>query len=238
MLSDLADQGLASAPPEDLAGALSEMIAHPEYPCLGARSVFRRDQARVVILDDMTSAESHSALSAALTDFGNEVDPEGDFASLVAIFRSPDPDSEEAFEECLWSVLRALTDLDRATWASGVSADPANPHFSFSHSGTAFFVVGLHPRASRVARRTPLPTLVFNLHEQFERLRESGRFDGMRDTIRRRDAALNGSVNPMVDDHGTSSEARQYSGREVGAEWVAPLDPDELPSAPPSKEST
>src|SRR6476620_7390004 len=75
------------------------------------------------------------------------------------------------------------------------------PHFAFSLAGTAYFVVGLHPAASRIARRTPLPTLVFNLHEQFEELRQSERFERMRDTIRRRDQALQGSVNPMVADH-------------------------------------
>jgi len=230
MLSEQADQGLADADPQDVVQALTEMVGHPEYPCLGARSVFRRDQARVVVLDDMTDSEGLRKLSAALTAFGSEVQPEDQFASLIAVFRAPVPESEEEFEECLWSVLQFLADLDRQEWAEGVSADPTNPHFSFSHAGTAFFVVGLHPLASRVARRAPLPTLVFNLHEQFEALRESDRFEGMRDTIRRRDEALNGTVNPMVDDHGESSEARQYSGREVEPDWVAPLDADDIPT--------
>ncbi len=42
-------------------------------------------------------------------------------------------------------------------------------------SARAFFVVGLHPGASRLARRTPMPCLVFNLHEQFEQLKASGK---------------------------------------------------------------
>jgi uncharacterized protein len=48
----------------------------------------------------------------------------------------------------------------------------------------------------------------------------------MRDTIRSRDARLQGSINPMVRDHGESSEARQYSGRAVGAAWRPPLHED------------
>ena len=36
-------------------------------------------------------------------------------------------------------------------------------------------------------------------------------------------AALQGEINPMVDDHGQSSEARQYSGREVEEDWQAPF---------------
>ena len=51
-----------------------------------------------------------------------------------------------------------------------VSADPDNPHFSLSFGGEAFFVVGLHPDASRPARRFARPTMVFNLHDQFETL--------------------------------------------------------------------
>ncbi|MGL4175530.1 MAG: YqcI/YcgG family protein, partial [Dermatophilaceae bacterium] len=83
----------------------------------------------------------------------------------------------------------------------------------------------LHPNASRVARRAPLPTLVFNLHEQFERLRADGRFPRMRDAIRRRDKDLQGSLNPMVTDHGQASEARQYSGRAVPSDWSPPFAP-------------
>ncbi|QGN57407.1 hypothetical protein GKE56_05450 [Nostocoides sp. HKS02] len=72
----------------------------------------------------------------------------------------------------------------------------------------------------------PLPTLVFNLHEQFEQLRGSERFARMRDTIRRRDTELQGTVNPMVGDHGSESEARQYSGRHVPPGWAPPVDLD------------
>jgi hypothetical protein len=48
----------------------------------------------------------------------------------------------------------------------------------------------------------------------------------MRDTIRRRDTDLQGYLNPMVSDHGEASEARQYAGRAVPADWTPPFDPD------------
>ena len=66
-----------------------------------------------------------------------------------------------------------------------------------------------------MARRAPWPILTFNLHAQFEQLKQTERYAHMRDTIRARDLELQGSVNPMVADHGTISEARQYSGRAV-----------------------
>ena len=124
---------------------------------------------------------------------------------------------ERQFEEVLWEHLREVHAVDEQPWAPDVSDDPDDPHFAFSAAGTAYFVVGLHPKASRDARRAAVPTLVFNLHAQFEELRASGGFPRMRDLIRARDEALQGQINPMVSDHGQSSEARQYSGREESA---------------------
>lgn len=224
VLAEQAGSGIRSAPDVDVVGAIAEMVAHPDYPCLGARSVFRRDAATVVVLDDMESGESRDELARALTDYGAEADPAGAFVSFVAVFRGPQVRDERHFEALLWDVLQHLHDEDEQPWAEGVAADPEKAHFAFSHAGVPYFIVGLHPRASRIARRAPLPTLVFNLHEQFELLRGEGGFERMRDTIRRRDAALQGEVNPMASDHGESSEARQYSGRRVESDWEAPFE--------------
>ena len=235
-LPDLLDQLAlthdADTPPEEVAEAVESMVLHPDYPCLGARSVFNRDRATVVVLEQLASADSTQALLGALTDFGRETDRTAGFASLVAVFRAAQIADEAEFERLLWRQLELLHEADSQPWDPQVSDDPDNPHFAFSVGGTAFFVVGLHPRSSRIARRTPLPTLVFNLHEQFEELRASDRFERMRDTIRRRDAELQGSLNPMVADHGRSSEARQYSGRSVPDDWEAPasFDDEETPA--------
>ena len=104
-----------------------------------------------------------------------------------------------------------------------MSSDPDDPHFSLSFGGEAFFVVGIHPNASRPARRFAKPALVFNLHDQFERLRAEGRYEGMREKILVRDEALAGSRNPMLERHGAASEARQYSGRVVDEGWACPF---------------
>ena len=218
---DLAD---GDATDEDIIAALSEMVAHPDYPCLGARSVFRRDAARVVVLADLADT-SVDTLARQLRDFAATHDGRPDLASLVAVFRSPVPTSEAEFERALWSVLQRLHDGDTERWAPDVASDPADPRFAFSVGATPYFVVGLHPAASRIARRAPLPTIVFNLHRQFERLRSDDRFARMRTAIRRRDERLQGSVNPMVDDYGSTSAARQYSGRAVEAQWRAPFCP-------------
>ena len=103
-----------------------------------------------------------------------------------------------------------------------VAHDPGHPEFSISFGGEAFFIIGLHPQASRPARRFERPTMIFNLHDQFEKLREEGQYDRLRASILDRDVKIAGDINPMLAQHGEVSAARQYSGRAVGAEWKCP----------------
>lgn len=202
---------------------ISAMVGQADYPCLGAKSVFHRDAVTVRAYDTLGTAPTAALLLSDLTAFAAAGIPARGFASFLAAFRGPVITQEAQFERLLWRQLDLLAAADPVPWNHEVSADPANPHFAFSVAGTAFFVVGMHPAASRLARRTDFPVLVFNPHQQFEELRRAGRYDRMRDTIRRRDRAWQGSVNPMVTDHGAESEARQYAGRCVPAQWRAPF---------------
>ena len=68
-----------------------------------------------------------------------------------------------------------------------------------------------------------MPCLVFNFHEQFEQLKASGKYTVLQDAIRTRDIALQGSINPVLARFGETSEARQYSGRAVEADWQCPF---------------
>jgi FPC/CPF motif-containing protein YcgG len=224
VLDEMTRSDLAHAPSAEVAGALERMVGHPEFPCLGAKSVFRRGSVEHVVLDDMTSADVPDELLARLRRFAGGIEGEPGFHSFIATFRQPMPTDEATFERELFDLLQRLHDADEEPWAPGVGSDPTDPHFAFSAGGTAYFIVGLHPSASRVARRAPLPTLVFNPHDQFEQLREEGRFDRMRGAIRRRDEDLQGTINPMVADYGEATEAVQYSGRVHGPGWEPPLE--------------
>jgi FPC/CPF motif-containing protein YcgG len=214
-----------TASEEELVAAMFEMIGHPDYPCLGARSVFRRDRATIRVYDELAGPDVAPKLLHDLREFAEGVDLDEGFASFIAVFRGPAIADEKEFERLLWAQLRDVHAEDEKPWAPDVSADPNDQHFAFSAAGTPYFVVGLHPQASRDARRAAVPTLVFNLHAQFEELRASGRYHRMRDLIRDRDEQLQGTVNPMVSDHGSVSEARQYAGREVGPAWEPPFEP-------------
>jgi FPC/CPF motif-containing protein YcgG len=81
----------------------------------------------------------------------------------------------------------------------------------------------MHKKSSRLSRQFEKPMLIFNLHRQFDELRASGQYTRLRDTIRTRDRKLQGDNNPMLADFGENSEARQYSGRQVGPEWKCPF---------------
>lgn len=218
--------GLARENPS-LGDALRSHIVEDRFPCVGAKSALATGRLKVLPARSLTSAWNDIAIHEALLEWSEdyERDPQG-LRSLAVVFAGPDHLDEAAFENAMWDRLNSLAAKDEwrgQAYDPHVSSDPTNPHFSLSFGGKAYFVVGMHPNASRSARRTPHPTLVFNLHDQFEALRASQRYERMRETILKRDRALDGSINPMLSRHGIASEARQYSGRVVGDDWQCPF---------------
>ncbi|WP_390549275.1 guanitoxin biosynthesis heme-dependent pre-guanitoxin N-hydroxylase GntA [Qipengyuania sp. MTN3-11] len=203
-----------------------ERIRDPAFPCVGAKSALANDRLRVRLARDLTSAWNDLEIHDALLDWAEEDFAPDDLRSLAVVFEGPLDLDEERFEAAMWERLQSLADKDAwrgQRYDPEVGSDPARPDFSLSFGGEAFFVVGLHPNASRPARRFPSPVLVFNLHAQFERLREEGRYERMRERILERDLQLAGSINPMLSRYGESSEARQYSGRVVDDDWQCPF---------------
>lgn len=190
-------------------------VAHPKFPCVGAKSAMNRDRMRFGLYDTLSSDDSARRLCEQLADFSGEYpQPGSDPVSYVAMFRDPVANEDE-FHRRLWTHLQAMHDIDSAShpWDHRVSADVDDARFSFSIASRAFFVVGLHPQASRLARRAPFPCLVFNFHDQFEAMRQDGRYAKLQDAIRARDVALQGAINPVLARFGEASEAHQYSGR-------------------------
>jgi FPC/CPF motif-containing protein YcgG len=211
-----------------LKATFTDFVQHPSFPCLGARAAFNAGAQTITIYQKLASVRSTKLLARQLEAFVHaEVTARTTYATYIAIFREPRGVSEEDFEKLLWRQLRSLHRIDagRHAWDASVASDPADARFSFSFAGKALYVVGLHAGGSRLARRFPWPTLVFNPHEQFERIRHDGKWRRMQRAIRSRDRALQGSINPMLSDFGETSEARQYSGRIVKENWQAPFRP-------------
>ncbi len=206
---------------------LQRHVAARDFPCVVAKAALARGTLMVLACSRIDSAWDDLRIHDALMRFAADYRAEpGLFRSFAVVFDGPDALDEPAFEAALWQRLQSLSDKDvwrGQSYDARVSADPDDPHFSLSFGGEAFFVVGLHPAASRPARRFERPTLVFNLHDQFETLRADGRYETMREAIMVRDEAIAGSRNPMLARHGEMSEARQYSGRAVDPQWRCPF---------------
>ena len=204
-----------------------EFVRHEMFPCVGAKAALSRGTMRILKAHDIRSGWDDLAIYPALRNLAEDYREEPKlFQTLVVLFERSGELGEEEFEQHLWRRLQSLSDKD--VWLGGrpdprVSSDPGDPHFSLSFAGEAFFVVGLHPAASRPARRFEVAAMVFNLHDQFEQLRAQGRYDKLRDSILERDVKLAGSINPMLARHGVVSEARQYSGRLVEEGWRCPF---------------
>lgn len=213
-----------------MTGRFLDFVAAPSFPCVGSKAALARGGIRTHEFASLGNRANDAPLLDALAVFAaflDGLDPaDSTIHSFVALFEGPRDTDERRFEALLWSQLQRLHELDvrrGARWAADVSRDPDDPRFSLSLAGHPFFVIGLHPGASRLARRFEWPALVFNSHRQFEQLRADGRYPKMQMATRQRDVALQGSINPNLADFGAAAETRQYSGREAEPGWACPF---------------
>ena len=218
---------MASAGAQCIRDRFEQRIQAGEFPCVGAKSALARKTLDFVVGGDLRDASHDAMLLRELQDFAARQPGDAVFVSRIVLFPETPWLSEGEFESALWRRLQALHVLDQTdhAWDRAVSDDPGSPHFSMSLGGRAFYVIGLHPNASRPARRFECAALVFNLHSQFEQLRADDRYDKLRESILARDESFSGSRNPMLAVHGEQSEARQYSGRRVSGDWRCPFEP-------------
>jgi uncharacterized protein len=209
----------------EIGSLLHAFILENEHPCIMARATARRGSCRFGVYPALGSEEATAGLSRDLIHFLEErITLDDPYASFMAVFTGPIDMEELAFEKRLWKQLAALKETSDRHYASDpeTSDNPEDANFGFSFGGKAFYVVGMHANSSRKARSFAYPMLVFNLHEQFEAMREQGTYEKVKTVVRQNDLELQGSINPMLQDFGQGSEARQYSGRAVSASWKCP----------------
>lgn len=207
--------------------AFEAKIKDKSFPCVGAKSALSRGQMQFLTVGDIRCPRDDKTIYEGLRDFARAyAAAPGPFQSLVVIFETHGELSEAQYEAAMWQRIQALENLDAQAghpYDARVSPNVDDPNFSLSFAGEAFFVVGLHPNASRPARQFEMPAMVFNAHNQFELLRTEGRYETLRESIIARDIAFAGAPNPMLARHGEASEANQYSGRHVSEDWKCPF---------------
>jgi hypothetical protein len=228
------DGKLPSAPTQYVHDQFRALVLSEGFPCVAARSSMNTALYRIGLYEKMGSPGAAAGLARDLTQFVLDGAPTQNFTSFVATFMYPRPTSEVQFERLLFRQLQMLHDLDREffSWNETVSNDPSAPDFAFSFAGQAFFVAGLHAGSRMWGRVFAYPTLVFNHHLQFRRLRIVGKFPLLKQAIHERQVKLQGYANPGLTDHGDGSEARDYAGRLhetlPGEPWRCPFHPHVL----------
>ena len=204
--------------------SFQEFIISKDHPCIMAKTVFSMDNIRLKVYKNLGNLEQSKQLYKELKTYIEKYDfNSNQFETFIAVFPTSPKYNELQFEEQLWVQLNQLNTIDEYDWDPSVTSNPTDNNFSFSIAGKAFYIVGLHPNSSRKARQSPYVALAFNLHWQFEKLREMGTYKRVRNTIRKRDKKLQGNINPMLEDFGSNSEAKQYSGRKVSEKWECPF---------------
>lgn len=211
---------------QQVALALKDFLVDNQHPCIIARSTIRGGSCRFGLYPALGSKEATAGLSRDLVHFLHEREHiKHPYASYMAVFNEPVSLSERDFEAGLWKQLENLKAASEPhyEWDSSTSDNPVDDNFGFSFGGKAFYVVGMHANSSRQARQFAYPMLVFNLHEQFEQMRSRGTYEKVKKIVRKNDLRLQGEINPMLQDFGKASEARQYSGRAVSEDWKCPF---------------
>lgn len=213
----------------NLVEAYKSFLGNKVFPCVAAQAALARSHVHCFVAGHMACPEDDHRILRFLYQF-IDIYRQSDnaFHSAAVVFKAPIMNSEDAFDALLWQRLQALTDIDARHYRydDRVNSDPSSPEFSFSLKSEGLFVIGLHPASSRPARQFSYPTLVFNPHAEFEKLRSTKSYEKMKHVVRKKDVVYSGSVNPMLTDFGTASDVYQYSGKKYGKDWQCPLKTD------------
>ncbi len=195
------------------------------FPCVAAKDALAKSRLKVFVAGHLGCPSDDAEILKFIYEFISDYRkmPEG-FHSAAIIFPSNNKLSEIEFDTMMWTRLAALQKMDAVNYQydKRVNDDPQSSDYSFSLMEEAFFIVGMHPGSSRAARRSPYSVLIFNPHQQFEKLKKNDRYEKLKTIVRKRDIAFSGSLNPMLSDFGKRSEIFQYSGRKYNDEDECP----------------
>lgn len=207
--------------------SISSLLQQKNYPCIAAVQSFLKKDYIVGNYKNFGDGTHSYELGLALLDFKKkQQSSKSPFMSFWAVFEDEREMDEAEFETRLWRELSFLTSHEEftASWDPHFSKNPEDKNFCFSLDGSAYYVLGLHPHSSRLARRFPYPALIFNLYDQFRALmNDNNDFAKMVNINRRREELFQGNLNPMVEKYGETWESIQFSGRENPPEWKCPF---------------
>jgi len=211
---------------QNVASEYAAFLQNKTYPCVAARAAADKQTIKTFTAGHMACPTDDKAILNFLYEFVDDYrKSETLYHSAAVFFEQPSQLDEETFEKLMWQRLQSLANMDATLYPfdERVSSDITSEHFSFSLKAEAFFILGLHPGSSRPSRKFKYPALVFNPHAAFETLRSNDQYEKMKNIVRKRELAFSGTLNPMLDDFGKTSEVHQYSGKVHNKEWLCPL---------------
>ncbi len=194
----------------------SDFMWERGFPSVGAKSTLANDGVRIIVGGDLGCDDADGQILTVMQGMPREQSARNGLVALVVLFPATPELTERSFEGQMWGRLQALHDRDSAdfVWDWRVSCDPSAANFG---------VAGLHPGASRIARRAPMAAIVFDPHAQFRALKSVGTAAKLRHAVRRRDGTIQGGTNLMPTEQGAASKALQYSGGVLRADWACPF---------------
>lgn len=220
----------ASADKEAELAAFWDFVGSDGFSCTGGKATRNRMTYRSGFHAEQGTPEAAKSLAAHLYRFNAErksADPALPFLYCVyaAFFDGPEITSEKHAHDLVWQQLQLLHDVDSEThaYAEGVSDDVTSVDFAYSVGGEKYMVPSLNPFASRLTRLYKRPVMVFIPREQFEHIFDNGIYQKMQEVIRAHDVRMQGSHNPMLDLHETSSDAVTFSGMAVTSAAECPF---------------
>ena len=216
---------------DEVAQSMERMVNSEDYPCIAAIRSFAKDEYYVGLYPSFGTGRSAGQLARDLLVYrDHHRESRSPYLSFWAVFPETGEFTEAEFETRLWHELSCAVSHEvrngndpMSSWDPAFSPHPEDRNFCFSLGGSAFFVVGLHAGSSRVSRRFPHPTLIFNVYEQFTQLMDEGKYDPMVRINRLKDLRFQGTVNPMAEKYGVEWEAIQFSGSENPSDWKCPF---------------
>lgn len=204
---------------------LNSIILQNNFPCIMAKAIAQKGFFKTFSIPNLNKESVEVALKK-LQSFVSEMKSRNEkLSSCAVVIQDENLVDFESFEKSFWSFLKEMNSLDKKTYKPDptVDADPTSSNFSYSIKEESFFIIALHPKSPRWARRFSYPTIVFNPHKQFTELRKKGTFNKIRDLIRVKDKLLQGTENKMLKNFGEKSEVYQYLGKDYNNNAPIPL---------------
>jgi FPC/CPF motif-containing protein YcgG len=216
----------ASVGEDEIRASIEAFVGQKNFPCVPAIKAIASGDYVLDSYSNFGTGESGPELVEKLIAFSEEqARTQSPYSTYFAVYPECEVMDEDEFEEKMWKEISAIVAADKsgAKWDPLFSDDPNDRDFCPSIGGKAFFIVGVHPRSSRLARRFKYPAILFNLYDQFEELDRRGQYENVVKANRKREMAFAGSLNPMVEKHGDKWEAIQFSGKENPDTWKCPF---------------